>query len=199
MKKICEKKDCEVKNCEQRHPKNCLYFQQFSYCKFGDFCFYKHNHAHQSSEKISDFENVFNEKIRDFEIILNEKCDLINLLKTQIGQLEDRLSSLEKKEDIQNVETFVKSKNVEVSDDTINNSVNLISDSFDESSNNIPQLDGNVANLENESNLFPFGAAPNIPRHEVWFACDMCTWKFGSEESLGKHRTKKHKWKTSWV
>ena len=47
-------------------------------------------------------------------------------------------------------------------------------------------------NFESESNVLNFGVASHIPQ-DVWFPCIMCTWSYGSEESLAKHKNKKHK------
>ena len=77
----------------------------------------------------------------------------------------------------------------------IENTKNLLDYIQDEARENIPQLDGNISPIGGAVPLFPLFP----PHEEVWFDCDMCTWKFGLEESLLQHKTKKHKWKTSWV
>ena len=37
VEKVCDDNKCEIEMCELRHPKKCLYFEQFGYCKYGDF------------------------------------------------------------------------------------------------------------------------------------------------------------------
>ena len=39
---MCENSSCSVLECESRHPRKCRYFLLYRYCKFGQYCRYKH-------------------------------------------------------------------------------------------------------------------------------------------------------------
>ena len=51
MEEICKTKNCEISHCAKRHPKSCKYFNEFSRCKFSDYCRYKHDDV-ASNDKI---------------------------------------------------------------------------------------------------------------------------------------------------
>ena len=42
---------CDVRTCSLRHPKICKYFAWRGFCKFGDFCRFKHNRIDNLTEK----------------------------------------------------------------------------------------------------------------------------------------------------
>ena len=39
---ICENVRCLKSDCELRHPKMCRFYSEHSYCKFGEYCKFKH-------------------------------------------------------------------------------------------------------------------------------------------------------------
>ena len=39
---ICEIENCEISKCSKRHPRQCIFYEQYRRCKFGDFCSYSH-------------------------------------------------------------------------------------------------------------------------------------------------------------
>ena len=50
--KICENGRCSASNCNLRHPRNCKYFFQYRYCKFGQFC--RFNHEEKGKEHANE-------------------------------------------------------------------------------------------------------------------------------------------------
>ena len=41
-KKYAKKNGCESEKCYLRHPKVCRYHREIGYCKFGEWCLFKH-------------------------------------------------------------------------------------------------------------------------------------------------------------
>ena len=71
---VCEDKNCDVKNCNFRHPKTCTFFEQFTYCKFGDYCLYEHKNEDKKNDKIAAFEILLNEKSLIIESLEQKLC-----------------------------------------------------------------------------------------------------------------------------
>ena len=42
---ICSNNGCEIRVCSLRHPKSCRYFREIGYCKFGEWCLFKHGNG----------------------------------------------------------------------------------------------------------------------------------------------------------
>ena len=65
---ICSKKSCEIRLCSLRHPKSCRYYREIGYCKFGEWCLFRHEDFNRKEmveavekmdAKIKGFETVF--------------------------------------------------------------------------------------------------------------------------------------------
>ena len=62
---------CEKENCLKRHPRNCKFYDQYSRCKFGDYCAFAHRENPQVIEnkimkiRIEVLENDLNEERND--------------------------------------------------------------------------------------------------------------------------------------
>ena len=83
----CENDRCLKSDCELRHPKMCRYYSEYSYCKFGEYCKFKHQ------EIIETKENEI--KNKDMEIRNNEALELENReLKETIEELKLEVETL---------------------------------------------------------------------------------------------------------
>ena len=119
----CENKLCEISNCLKRHPTTCKYFKIYNRCKFGSFCFFKHevddvlceNNDEETETRFTTLENRvldLEAKIKEDDVKikkLEEKTDYLERnLKTVIESTKDVLETIVKKvtEDI--LQTFFK-------------------------------------------------------------------------------------------
>ena len=194
IKEVCDKKNCDVKQCVLRHPKKCSYFEQFKYCKFGDFCCYRHDLSNDEKVKVDVLENL-----------LKEKCLIIDTLKTKMTSLERRISLLENEKGSDNLfTTNLDTLNLCViseKDETVNNTVesdtlenaddnrfNLDKSEGFETHGKIPQLDG----LHEQSRLVHRSMSTNM---QFEFKCDKCNFSSSHEDHLRRHKQKKHKQK----
>ena len=94
---ICSKNDCEIRVCSLRHPKLCRYFREIGYCKFGEWCLFKHGNGVKMNialenvdSKIVKLENE-SRKLRE---ILTEKDAAIESLEEKLGVLEKKLEDV---------------------------------------------------------------------------------------------------------
>ena len=51
VNEICEKSNCEIHKCTQRHPIRCKYYQDYQRCKFGSYCYYRHEETPLTAQK----------------------------------------------------------------------------------------------------------------------------------------------------
>ena len=92
LSETCDNKLCENSSCPKRHPRVCRYFKIFNQCKFGSFCYYKHetedvitqNDPDEIKAKIVSLEN----KVLELETVIRED-------NVKIKNLEERSDSLE--------------------------------------------------------------------------------------------------------
>ena len=108
VQELCEDLQCDVNACTRRHPLSCNYFLQFQRCKFGDYCYYKHNILATSS---GEFDKIMEKKIDHLESIISE-------INAKFSSLSDKVDDLEacknSKEDITQYDAQVNSINGEV-------------------------------------------------------------------------------------
>ena len=81
MEKCCET-NCEIKKCRQRHPRICRYWRDIGYCKFGQWCLFKHEGVNKSDDEVKELSS----KIDAIEQIINEKSKLIESLEKVISE-----------------------------------------------------------------------------------------------------------------
>ena len=84
---ICENPDCHVSKCDLRHPKECIWFRDFQWCKFQS-CAYKHENKKNKFKKEVD---ILNYKIKKLEELIKQKET------EEIDQLK-KVNNLEKSE-----------------------------------------------------------------------------------------------------
>ena len=95
VKEKCEDSKCKVKNCKLRHPKVCTFFRDYNFCKFGEFCIFKHlKHAQNDTVENLAIENQeILSKLKNVE----EKLELLNKEEFNTKQIIEKLSLVEKK------------------------------------------------------------------------------------------------------
>ena len=71
IKKICSKNGCESEKCYLRHPKVCRYYREIGYCKFGEWCLFKHesNVNKKMEEAIKKAESEIEKHKNDLTIL----------------------------------------------------------------------------------------------------------------------------------
>ena len=137
--KLCDKPSCDISTCSLRHPKNCKWYREYSYCKFNP-CAFKHfdnsnsidmdkyqkenevivnklANIEKEIEKLQQNEEeivrkrIFDEKILKLESIIAEKDVKIESFVQRIEKMESTIETLEGK-------VFDLEKNKEVVDTT---------------------------------------------------------------------------------
>ena len=79
----CENDKCSKLDCELRHPRNCRYFSKYAYCKFGEYCKFKHEEL-RNSGKDKEIDNLKSEietlrkDIEEKETAIQNKDDEIS-------------------------------------------------------------------------------------------------------------------------
>ena len=74
VKELCEELSCDGKTCIQRHPKECKFFRNRGYCKFGEWCHFLHVvRKNPEIEKIKEENKAILEKLNALEKLLLEK------------------------------------------------------------------------------------------------------------------------------
>ena len=89
---ICSKRGCEVLKCSLRHPKTCRYHRDIGYCKFGEWCAFKHEHSENKA-----MEEVYDSRIETIEKNLDQLQKDLSEKDTLIVTLEEKLMYLEEK------------------------------------------------------------------------------------------------------
>ena len=79
VKENCESQECDVRSC-LRHPKICWFFRDYSRCKFGKWCCFRH--VHRSIESGKEIIN----RINNFEKLIAEKDAKITSLENKTAQ-----------------------------------------------------------------------------------------------------------------
>ena len=94
---ICENVQCNGKECSLRHPRNCKYFFEFQYCKFGDYCKFSHVTPimKETSKEIDDLK----EKLKLLKSEIDAKNKLIQEKNDELEVLiKDHESEMKKQE-----------------------------------------------------------------------------------------------------
>ena len=86
VKENCESQDCDVSSCNLRHPKICRFFRDYSRCKFGEWCCFRHVHKNIESDK------EILDRINNLEKLIAEKDALIANLANKVKFIEEKLS-----------------------------------------------------------------------------------------------------------
>ena len=84
---ICSKIGCEIDKCSLRHHKVCRYYRDIGYCKYGEWCLFKHES--KVSKEINDVVKKIDSN--------HEKYD--SNLKILIAKLEEKIKTFETKLD----------------------------------------------------------------------------------------------------
>ena len=172
VNEICVKSNCEIHKCTQRHPIRCKYYQDYQRCKFGSYCYYRHEETENNKENLKDFiekTNVLENKVFLLSEQLNEKS-------TEMKDLELKLIALEKV--------------LKQSEDKIE-LLNSLKDS-------IEQINGRVQEVE-QNNYILMHAVDDVEKDtkviqikldalsEHNFACNFCDQTFRNEDTPQNH------------
>ena len=72
-RQVCKYDHCEVQTCLYIHPRNCRFFFECNYCKFGTYCRFKHESSgnQDTLKEIEDLRKAL-EKVNQ-KLIENEE------------------------------------------------------------------------------------------------------------------------------
>ena len=91
------KNECDTKSCSLRHPRICRYYRDIGFCKFGEWCLFKHEGVSKGLKEVKEI----SERMKNVEKQIVEKSLLIEALdKTVKESLESNKS--------ENLEQFAK-------------------------------------------------------------------------------------------
>ena len=90
----CNNFHCDRSSCLSRHPKSCVYHQNFEYCKFESKCFFLHFES--KTEILGREIKTLKEGFQAILESLSNKEDEIKLLSEKIKELDKFKSSLNK-------------------------------------------------------------------------------------------------------
>ena len=78
---ICPNKSCEIRFCPLRHPKSCRYFKEIGYCKFGEWCFFKHEdiNRREMEEVLEKMDAKMDDFKNDLQLLKKQVILLIGL------------------------------------------------------------------------------------------------------------------------
>ena len=122
INKKCENPSCDRKACTLRHPKICKFFRENGFCKFGEYCKFKHFEKENLDrykreneiilKKLADIDKqleklqqkeeeivkigIFYERISELKVIIAEKDTKIEYLVLKVDEMEARFQALEK-------------------------------------------------------------------------------------------------------
>ena len=185
-----------MKSCPLRHPRKCRFFEEYSYCKFGTFCRFKHK-LFSDEESVQQIEKLKTD-LQRLETEIAEKDDEIKMKENQIKDLEEKNKNLEI--DIKKLEQKVKELQSNVEE--INNTVavnDMLHEDFKERVREKYGYDTNDEESDYESDedirannrmIFRLKKAEELRKK---LKCDICDFTPKSEVGLKSHKTKKHK------
>ena len=70
----CVKSDCDIKSCRSRHPRVCRYYRDIGFCKFGEWCLFKHDRPSKSLNEVKEI----SVKINNIEKLIERKVFTLN-------------------------------------------------------------------------------------------------------------------------
>ena len=171
------KKDCEIDKYSQRHSRGCKYYREYQRCKFGAFCFYRHEEGLNNNENLKDFierTTMLENKVT----CLTEQLDVKSI---EVENLGLKLITLEK--------VLIQSG------DQIKQ-INSLKE-------NIEQLNGKVKEVE-QNNYILMHAVDDVEKetkviqtkldvisHQE-YACNFCDLVYPNEDQLQNHTRKDH-------
>ena len=84
-----------MKKFNLRHPKICRYFRDYNFCKFGEYCCFKHL-EHANNDTIENLVKK-NENVLLKLKMVEEKLELLNKKELETNMVIDKLNTVEKK------------------------------------------------------------------------------------------------------
>ena len=108
---ICTNKACKIDVCKLRHSRSCRYHRDIGFCKFGEWCLFKHDICGSGYNDVKEISN----KVKDIENLIAEKTELINSLEKMLKESQET-SKNEEREELgkqvdQKIEVFEKTIN----------------------------------------------------------------------------------------
>ena len=199
----CSKLKCDIQQCSLRHPQVCRYFRDIGYCKFGEWCLFKHDGVIQGSkeikeltDKLKNIEKIISEKNKDIESL--EKIMTESIEKNNVGKFEEFAQGVEIKMEVFETNLSTLKKSLIEKDTYISKLENIIQD-FEKvcevQQENIEQLvkdnENNSKNIEYLKDKFS-NLANLVPEKSVnSFKCTKCEFETQSEQGLKTHITRK--------
>ena len=95
---ICYANECSISTCEKRHPRECKFFNQYSKCKFSEYCSY--SHVLKATDRLSD------SRLQYLEKLASEQTQSISGMQDKIIELENENENL--KEELGNLRDSIK-------------------------------------------------------------------------------------------
>ena len=190
--KICENGRCSASNCNLRHPRNCKYFLQYRYCKFGQFC--RFNHEEKGKEHTNEEIDILKLDLEKLKQEIHEKDKNIN----RKDDLANRIEDIEKEnKDLKNNIEEIKEENESLRNELAVN--DMLFESFKER-----MRDKYLYNTEDEESDYESDDNIREKRREIFRRrkaeernnlnlCQVCNFKAKNASGLKTHKRMKHK------
>ena len=211
----CENENCLNSDCHFRHPKKCRYFSEYSYCKIGEYCRFRHdkvkkNDIDKEIEKLK-FEIEASKKVieaKDSEI-KEKDCEIKKLLDDVNIKVKEKL---DKKVDYLEQQH----KNLEIRNKDLTDQVKAYKEEIEllRDQNAVKDMlfldfkermrDKYLYNTEDEESDYESNEDIREERRDQFrrkkaearrknTSCKECDFKAKNESGLKTHVTKKHK------
>ena len=97
---ICTDVSCDIQKCFRRHPKECSYYREFNYCKFGLYCAYLHKKkCLENTNSNKEVQFKLTKDIQAFSKLCEAyRCE-INLVQKEIKILAETVANLKEMTD----------------------------------------------------------------------------------------------------
>ena len=200
----CTKDVCDIKSCRFRHPRVCRYFRDIGFCKFSEWCLFKHDGILKGKNDIEEI----SEKIRNIEKVIEEKTVLIESLQKLIDEsqeiknteaIEQLANDMENKFETFETNFVTMKKCLAEKDSYIVNLENKVKDmdsNFEAQNLKIKNLENSNQEIMKELAKFKENMSNNDNLAEVEteekFKCDKCDFESNSKHGLKVHITRKH-------
>ena len=175
INQICENPSCDIKACNLRHPRICNYYRDYRRCKFGQWCYFKHENILDNIQ--SDNLNTI-ERINAIENLLKEK----DVIAEKIQECDRQLKSIE--EIMKRFDTF---------EELINKKDKVIDNLLERVESLEKKISTSKSQLVKESDVeeeIPIEDETLVDDEQ--FKCSKCDFESFSNKGLKIHMKKKH-------
>ena len=184
VKEICQEKSCEIETCSQIHPKECRYYKEYTRCKFGSYCFFRHEdkprvNIQKFEEKINTFEEEqtkLQAQINCLNQVMNEKVCAIKHLEKKLNTLEKAAHLHEEMTKLSTSDDHFKQLDKKVKEVAQNNFILVHS---------VDDLERCMKSLQNQMEL--------LLKQYKHYSCTLCGKVFQNEVAWRSHIRSEHK------